>query len=234
MELTAAINQLPIPPSTPPDVNSKNQAQRQNSAEHEVQGFPGDKVSISPEAREINATSSGEKTPVEVALSEDSQGFTQEELSTLTELKARDAEVRAHEQAHLAAAGGHSTGGASFTFQKGPDGNSYAVGGEVGIDLSKENDPNATIQKMRIIKRAALAPASPSSTDRQVAAQASVKEAQARQELLQVQQEELLSLEQESSPPQLSAAPENTSSPTAPSISSLKASLAVYEQISAM
>lgn len=234
MELTTATNQPSVSNTIPPEIYSKNQAQNQSTAKTQPQGTRGDKVSISAEAREINSTSSSDTTPVDRLQTQDSQGFTQEELAALTKLKARDTEVRAHEQAHLAAAGGHSTGGASFTFQKGPDGHSYAVGGEVGIDLSKENDPNATIQKMQTIKRAAMAPASPSSTDRQVAAQASVKEAQARQEILQEQQEELLSLEKESSPTQVSAPSESTNSPTAPSISSLKASLAVYEQISAM
>ncbi|MFT5698091.1 MAG: hypothetical protein ACI8ZB_000945 [Desulforhopalus sp.] len=158
--------------------------------------------------------------------------FTQEDLATLTKLKSRDVEVRAHEQAHLSAAGGHATGGASFTYQKGPDGQSYAVGGEVGIDLSSENDPNATIQKMQTIKRAALAPASPSSTDRQVAAQASIKEAQARQEITQEQQEQLLqtSPASEVKPKQ----PSTNSNTASPSISALKASIASYELISAM
>src|SRR5690606_2788786 len=45
----------------------------------------------------------------------------------------------------------------------------------------------ATIEKARQIRRAAQAPAEPSSTDRQVAAQAARMEAEARAELLQQQ-----------------------------------------------
>ena len=52
-------------------------------------------------------------------------------------LKQRDREVRAHEQAHMAAGAGIVKGGASFTFQRGPDGQMYAVGGEIKIDTSK-------------------------------------------------------------------------------------------------
>ncbi|RMH09679.1 MAG: catalase [Nitrospirae bacterium] len=106
--------------------------------------------------------------------------------SELAQLKARDREVRAHEAAHLAAAGSVATGGAQFTFQRGPDGQLYAVGGEVHIDTSPvPGDPEATIRKARTIRAAALAPANPSAQDRAVAAQASRMEAQARQELAQ-------------------------------------------------
>ena len=64
------------------------------------------------------------------------------EKKQVQKLKNRDREVRAHEAAHLAAAGPYATRGASFSYQKGPDGRQYAVGGEVGIDSSEvPNDP---------------------------------------------------------------------------------------------
>lgn len=105
-----------------------------------------------------------------------------EEKQTVNELKKRDAEVKAHEAAHMAAGGGLVQGGASYEYQSGPDGKMYAVGGEVQIDMSAANSPEATIRKMQQIRRAALAPAQPSGTDRAVAAQASQIEAQARME----------------------------------------------------
>jgi len=118
--------------------------------------------------------------------------LTEEEKKQVQELKERDAEVRAHEQAHLAAAGSLSQGGASFEYQKGPDGGSYAIGGEVSIDTSKvAGDPAATIEKAQRIRRAAQAPAEPSSTDRAVAASASAMEAEARKELAAENQKEL-------------------------------------------
>lgn len=117
--------------------------------------------------------------------------LTEEDLKAVRQLKQRDREVRAHEAAHLAAAGKYATGGASFEFRRGPDGKSYAVGGEVGIDVSPvPNDPQATIEKARQIKAAANAPASPSSADRQVAASASRMEAEAQRELAEVRLEE--------------------------------------------
>ena len=98
-------------------------------------------------------------------------------------LKARDREVRAHEAAHVAAGAGVVTGGAQFTQQRGPDGNMYAIGGEVGIDTSPiPNDPEGTKAKARQIASAALAPADPSPQDRAVAASARQMEAKAASE----------------------------------------------------
>ena len=120
-----------------------------------------------------------------------SKQLSEEEQRNVRELKQRDREVRAHEAAHLAAAGRYATGGASFEYERGPDGRSYAVGGEVGIDTSPvPNDPQATIQKARVIKTAALAPADPSTTDRKVAVDAARMEAEARQEISRQRAEE--------------------------------------------
>ena len=106
------------------------------------------------------------------------------EQRVLRQLSTRDREVRSHEQAHLAAAGPYSSGAPKFSYQTGPDGQRYAVGGEVQIDASPiEGDPEATIQKAQIIRAAANAPAEPSAQDRQVAAAATKMEADARQEL---------------------------------------------------
>lgn len=96
-------------------------------------------------------------------------------------LEQTDQKVRTHEQAHQAA-GGPNAGGASFTYQRGPDGKNYAVAGEVPIDISRESSPDATISKMETVKAAALAPADPSSQDRAVAQQADALKLQAQQE----------------------------------------------------
>jgi hypothetical protein len=113
-----------------------------------------------------------------------SHDLTQEEQREVSEMKQRDGEVRRHEQAHMAAGGAYA-GTATFTYETGPDGGQYAVAGEVPIDASAvPNDPAATVQKMQVVQRAALAPADPSAPDRAIAAGAAQKEAQARQELL--------------------------------------------------
>jgi hypothetical protein len=116
-----------------------------------------------------------------------SQGI--EEQAAIAKLRKRDQEVRTHEQAHIAAAGGLAKGGATLSFQRGTDGKQYAVGGEVNIDTSPvSGNPKATIQKAKQIRAAALAPADPSAQDRAVAASASAMEARARQEIQKEEQ----------------------------------------------
>ncbi|MFP4251143.1 MAG: putative metalloprotease CJM1_0395 family protein [Guyparkeria sp.] len=100
---------------------------------------------------------------------------TAEEQRALVELKARDQEVRAHENAHRAA-GGDLVRGGSYDYQQGPDGKRYAIGGDVQIDTTPvPGDPQATAEKMARVIRAALAPAEPSPTDLAVAAQATAE-----------------------------------------------------------
>lgn len=108
-----------------------------------------------------------------------------QQQSEIETLKARDREVRSHEQAHLSAAGGIAVSGASFQFVTGPDGQRYAIGGEVGIDTSAvAKDPEATLRKAETIRRAALAPAQPSSQDYSVASKAAAMANKASLELL--------------------------------------------------
>ena len=117
------------------------------------------------------------------------QAERQMEQQTINQLSARDKEVRAHEQAHVAA-GGQYAGAALYQSERGPNGVNYAVSGEVSISVSKESTPEETLQKAQIVRRAALAPAEPSPQDRRVAAMATRMEAEARQEIAQQKVEE--------------------------------------------
>jgi hypothetical protein len=137
---------------------------------------------------EISATSPSFTYPPREQASEagsvKQQVQNQQDSQQIQQLKSRDIEVRAHEAAHIAGSAGLVQGGASFNFQRGPDGKQYAVGGEVQIDTSKvEGNPQATIDKAKKIQQAALAPANPSSQDRAVAAQAAQMAIEARAEL---------------------------------------------------
>jgi len=110
--------------------------------------------------------------------------ISQEQQAVVEKLRSRDREVRAHEAAHKAVAGQFVRGSAQFSYEKGPDGKRYAVGGEVSIDASKvSGNPQATIAKAQAIRSAANAPAQPSGQDRSVAIQATQMEAEARREL---------------------------------------------------
>ncbi|MEF8713485.1 MAG: putative metalloprotease CJM1_0395 family protein [Accumulibacter sp.] len=105
------------------------------------------------------------------------------DLQKVQALQQRDREVRAHEMAHVAAGGSLVRGGASFTYEFGPDGQRYAIGGEVGIDTSPGRTPAETLARADQIRAAALAPADPSGQDRQVAAMATRMAMQASMEL---------------------------------------------------
>jgi|GEM_PF-1941747 len=148
---------------------------------------------VSPEdspAQQVSEETSSEESPLAEKTEEavtltkpTGEPLSQSEQALLETLRKADLAVRAHERAHLTAAGGLAKGGASFKMQKGPDGKSYAVGGEVQIDMSQAATPEMTMQKMRIVRRAALAPVDPSPQDQKVAAQATINIAEASQEL---------------------------------------------------
>ena len=104
----------------------------------------------------------------------------------VADLKNRDREVRQHELAHLAAGGSYVRGSPTYSYKTGPDGQRYAVGGEVQIDTGEvPDDPEATARKMQVVMKAALAPKDPSGQDYRVAAQARQLEMKAHAEAAQ-------------------------------------------------
>jgi len=148
-----------------------------------------------PAAREArrgtNSDAQDPRPTHSAAPARDAARLNESDLSQVQELEARDREVRAHEQAHVAAGGSLVRSGASYTYQQGPDGKRYAVGGEVQIDTARvAGDPEATAERAEQVRRAALAPATPSAQDRAVAAQAAAMAAQARAEAAQARQQD--------------------------------------------
>jgi hypothetical protein len=131
------------------------------------------------------STRGGERT---AALEEEAQQ--RSDAAVIRELSTRDIAVRNHEAAHVAASGGLA-GVPSYSFEMGPDGKAYAVGGEVSIDLSSGRDPQETISRARRIRAAALAPADPSAQDLAIAGRASAMELKASRELLALRAEAL-------------------------------------------
>jgi len=120
-----------------------------------------------------------------------SNELTEAQKEQVIKLQQRDTHVRAHEAAHLAAGGSVVSGGASYTYQKGPDGKMYAVGGEVPIHVTKGSTPKETLAIARQLRAAALAPSDPSPQDLKVAASASMMEAKALQEIAQEKLKEM-------------------------------------------
>lgn len=137
------------------------------------------------EAEKYGEGSNPEATPhAATAKGADGRALTPEEQKQVEKLKQRDREVRAHEQAHVASAGGHAEGGAHYEYQVGPDDRQYAVGGHVNIDVGPvSGNPQATLQKAMAVRRAATAPSEPSGADMAVAAAAAQMAAQAGRDL---------------------------------------------------
>ncbi|MGA0394422.1 MAG: putative metalloprotease CJM1_0395 family protein [Rhodospirillales bacterium] len=175
---------------------TSNQNNQQSGQSFEQQNNGGDeKTTSSSNSNEQNdpeQSADGEKSPENgegKATPANPQGLTEEEIQQVKKLKKIDREVRAHERAHQNAAP-ELTGPASYKTVRGPDGKLYAVAGEVSIDTGEAATPEATIQKLKRIIKAALAPLEPSAQDRQVAAQARAEIAEARSEIREEKAEE--------------------------------------------
>lgn len=175
-------------PLTTPGLNTYGAMSRERTALAETSVTTGPVTVVDSTAQ----SDSGRRVAAGTSVSSTESRQQQEaEQAVVRELAARDREVRQHEMAHQMA-GGQYTGGATYTFERGPDGVMYAVGGEVSIDTSPvPGDPEATLQKAQTIERAAMAPADPSPQDLRVAASARAMAAEARAELLREQQDAL-------------------------------------------
>ncbi|MDR0528803.1 MAG: hypothetical protein LBG69_04245 [Zoogloeaceae bacterium] len=149
-----------------------------DESENATSAFPPE-----TEKAEETTDASGRKQAIDKSASD--EALSEDERREVEELKKTDRAVRQHEQQHLAASGGLAKGGASYTYQTGPDGQKYATGGEVQIDASAGKTPEETLSRARRIRAAALAPADPSPQDRSVAAMASQMEMEAMRAIAQ-------------------------------------------------
>ena len=163
---------------------SLGQEQEQGAEKSQAQG-QGQVQGQETQTKDQESKPSSSQTPKGI----DGQELTEEEQQKVKEMKERDEEVRVHENAHKSA-GGQYAAAPTYTYETGPDGKRYITDGEVSIDIGEEKDPQDTIEKMQIVKRAAMAPAEPSGQDRKVYQEANQKEAAARQELAEDKKEE--------------------------------------------
>lgn len=125
---------------------------------------------------------------------ENSDELSQDEQRLVKDLAARDSEVKAHEAAHQSAGGG-MTGAVSYTYQQGPDGKMYAIGGEVSISTPAASTPEEAIANARQVMASAMAAGDPSPQDYAVASSARVMEMKAMQQLAKQTTEESLGQE---------------------------------------
>lgn len=172
-----------------------------NEEEAAVDKLPAEKKLQTPEEKEEASEKVVAEKKLESKDEEDNEkksdikpktesDLTQEEQQMVQELKQRDTEVRAHEQAHISAAAGLRTSAASYDYQTGPDGKKYAVGGEVSISFTSSGNPEEDIQNAETMRNAALAPSEPSGQDRSVAKSAEKIIQDAKQKLAEQQEQQ--------------------------------------------
>ncbi|MDF1878482.1 hypothetical protein JHD46_02380 [Sulfurimonas sp. SAG-AH-194-C20] len=136
-----------------------------------------------------NVKKQEEKKAEEAKKSSSPQELSTDEERLVKDLSSRDSEVKAHEAAHQGAGGGLA-GAASYTYQQGPDGKMYAIGGEVSISTPSGSTPEEKLKNARTLASAALAAGNPSPQDFSVASSARVMEMQALQEITKKSQEQ--------------------------------------------
>jgi hypothetical protein len=117
-----------------------------------------------------------------------------DEERLIRDLQARDNEVKTHESAHQSAGGG-MVGAASYTYQQGPDGKMYAIGGEVSISTGKASSPQEAIANAKQIVAASTAAGDPSPQDAAVASSAKLMQIKAEQQLIKENQEKSLGID---------------------------------------
>lgn len=188
------INSLYNATSFQPQVLGRNQAEATQAQTHASHPTPQNNVNKQAKIQQSGLLSSNtlfraqeigqsSKTETQTAKEPKQGQLSDEEKAVVEQLKSRDREVRAHERAH-ATRGGQHAGQPKLSYETGPDGRRYATAGEVPIDASPvKGDPSATIDKLRVVKSAALAPAQPSDQDRKVAAIADAEIRKAQGEL---------------------------------------------------
>lgn len=100
----------------------------------------------------------------------DGRGLTKAEQNLVRQLQKTDAAVRQHEMKHYLT-GRPYTGIPEYWYVVGPDKRRYIMAGVTPFHFSPEEaSVSSSLQKLKALRRAALAPWHPSATDRQAAA----------------------------------------------------------------
>lgn len=162
--------------------SSKNQSLKRDNI------FLSSKTTDNKLPNQDNSTAKNEieNTDVKISLK---NNLSSEDLKLIDELKTREQEVITHENLHKRV-GGQYAQAPQYSYTRGPDGKSYVTDGSVSISLSEEKNPEDTIKKMDQVKKAALAPAKPSSADLNVASEATRIAAEARAKATKEKEEE--------------------------------------------
>ena len=179
---------------TPTWVNNINKQQGQQNKQQQTKSKQTDKQQNNQQQTKTT------KQPNKSSRQEESQQITKQQQSIkqstskekelnikeqqqIQKLRQRDSEVRQHELAHKTT-GGRYAGNITYTYEEGPDGRRYAVGGSVSMNISAEpGEPQKTVEKAEQVRKAALAPAQPSAQDLKIAAKAARMKMEAKAKL---------------------------------------------------
>lgn len=175
------------------DVFAKNDNQLEKQAQEEAS--QKQQAVAAEQAKQQQSQAQSEAQQAQEQAKQAQEKAQAQQQQQVDSLKARDSEVKAHEHAH-ATVGGQYAQSPSFKYEKGADGQRYATDGEVQIDVSAVGgDPLATINKMKQVYAAAMAPVDPSSADIRVAAEALQKMNEAKVKLAEERQQQIVDLQ---------------------------------------
>ncbi len=155
------------------DYFSRAKAQKESQSNEQ-------KVEPDTNAVEKNESSTKSKYEENQEKKENPTKLTSDEKAEVFKLKAIDSKIKAHEMAHKS--GPAASGGASFSYTKGPDGLMYAIAGEVPVEIKTGDTPQETMSNMHDVIATALAPSDPSPQDLSIASKARVIMMKAQQE----------------------------------------------------
>ena len=120
---------------------------------------------------EINALLRDEARAKSSGALVDARGLTAREIALFERLQRRHRDVMRHEMEHYQTGQPHASFPQYF-YVRGPLNRQFAISGIVKFDASPiRGDKKETLNKLEKLRRAALAPRTPSNQDRQVAAE---------------------------------------------------------------
>ncbi len=125
--------------------------------------LPGSDKALVRKEREPSILEDSRKG-LDPAASKNDAELSDSERAALDRLRQRDQQVRQEEQAHAAIAG-DLAGPISYTYQRGPDGRNYAVGGSVPLRVQTSGDPDEAARVGARLAAAAHGAVNPSGAD---------------------------------------------------------------------
>ena len=101
----------------------------------------------------------GSLAPVRAIGRREGPGLSPEEQQAIARLARRDRAVRAYERAHVLIGGSLVQAYPTYTYQRGPDGDYYAIGGEMTLGLAADSVHRDFATDIQAMRAATSAPA---------------------------------------------------------------------------